>query len=71
MKQKVTDAGVTIPREMLDDAEEVEIRRENGRIVVEPLPRRDAILGLGERPVMTGLPDGAASHDAHLYGADG
>ena len=35
MKVEVEEHGVTVPRDMLGDAEEVEIREENGRIVVE------------------------------------
>lgn len=70
MKVKVTPRGVTVPRRMLGDAIEVEIRTEEGRVVLTPVLEEDPILGLGEEPVMTGTPDGAEQHDRHLYGSD-
>lgn len=37
MKARVTEEGVIVPRRMLGRAEEVEIRRERGGILVVPL----------------------------------
>ena len=70
MKVKVTENGVTVPRELLDDAEEVEIRKENGKIIVTPLPKVDPILGLGENPVACGAPDASEQLDRYLYTSD-
>lgn len=70
MKAKVTDQGVTVPRRLLGTAEEVEIREEEGRIVLIPLAQEDAILGLGLDPISTGTGDGSTAHDRYLYGAD-
>ena len=70
MKVKVTENGVTVPRELLDDAEEVEIRKENGRVIVTPLPKVDPILGLGENPVACGAPDASEQLDRYLYTSD-
>lgn len=70
MKVKVTTRGVTIPRRMLGDAIEFEIRTEGGRLVLTPVANDDPILGLGDEPVITGTSDGAEHHDRHLYGSD-
>ncbi len=70
MKAKVTENGVTVPRELLDDAEEVEIRKEDGKVIVTPLPKVDPILGLGENPVACGAPDASEQLDRYLYTSD-
>ena len=70
MKVKVTQRGVTIPRRMLGDAIEVEVRAEEGRVVLTPVLEADPILGLGNEPITTRAPDGAQHHDRHLYGPD-
>ena len=67
MKVKVTENGVTVPRELLDDAEEVEIRKENGKVIVTPLPKVDPILGLGENPVACDAPDASEQLDRYLF----
>ena len=67
MKVKVTENGVIVPRELLDDAEEVEIRKENGKVIVTPLPKVDPILGLGENPVACGAPDASEQLDRYLF----
>ncbi|ARA93882.1 hypothetical protein AWN76_012410 [Rhodothermaceae bacterium RA] len=55
-----------IPRHLLGDAADVEIRKENGIGVVIPLPADDPILGLGSQPVSADLPDASAAHDREL-----
>ena len=68
MKVKVTPAGIVIPREMLPDVDEVEVRIEGGVVViVTARGNDDPILGLGRDPVDCGVPDGAANHDEYLY----
>ena len=54
MRARVTEQGVIIPRDLLDGIEEVEIRREDSRIVIVPTIKRDPILALGETPVACG-----------------
>lgn len=66
MKARVTEQGVLIPRELLGDAEEVEITRDERVIVVIPSEIRDPILGLGEDPVICGVPDASEDHDKYL-----
>lgn len=71
MRAKVTEQGVTIPKRMLPDVEEVEIRAENGALLVLPVQREDPIFGLGTTPVECGAPDASEHHDAYLYRAEG
>jgi hypothetical protein len=57
----------------LEGVEEVEIRKEKGRIVVLPLvlaENQDPIFKLGEHPVQCGLSDAARQHDTYLYGSE-
>jgi virulence-associated protein VagC len=68
MKAKVTRRGLAIPKEMLVGMEEVEIRKEDQRIVISPIPKADPIFALGKHPVECGMPDGAEHHDRYLYG---
>ena len=67
MKAKVTKRGVQVPKRMLGEAQEVEIRQENGNVIVVPLPREDPIFGLGENPVTCNAPDASEAHDRYLY----
>ena len=69
MKAKVTKRGLLIPKEMLAGAVEVEIRKEDHRIVISPLIERDPILELGKRPVQCGVSDASEHHDNYLYGS--
>lgn len=65
---KVTEQGVTVPKRMLPDVEEIEIRVENGVVLLIPAGVEDPLLGLGRNPVPCGLPDASEGHDQHLYG---
>jgi virulence-associated protein VagC len=67
MKAKVTKRGLIIPKEMLAGAQEVEIRQEDNRLVIFPLPSSDPILNLGKHPVECGAPDASEHHDYYLY----
>lgn len=68
MKLKVTDRGVVIPRDMLPDVDEVDVRSEGGVMMVIPLRAADdPILGLGSDPVDCGDGDASESLDRHLY----
>ena len=71
MKLKVTDTGVVIPRELLPDVEEVDVRIEGGVVVLTPLrDANDPIWEMGNDPVTVGLTDAAENHDRYLYQAD-
>lgn len=72
MKVKVDEHGVTVPKHMLGGADEVEIRVENGHVVIEPVGStkandQDPIMGLGQNPVSCGVPDASTNHDQYLY----
>ena len=67
MKIKVTKKGATIPGELLQGITEVEIRKENGVILIIPVVKNDPINGLGKHPVECGLRDASENHDKHLY----
>ncbi|HLM69412.1 MAG TPA: hypothetical protein VK358_17865 [Longimicrobium sp.] len=69
MKLRVTDAGVVIPREMLPDVEEVDVRVEGNVVIITPLrdPADDAIWQMGSDPVSCGVPDASVNHDRYLY----
>ncbi|HJQ33617.1 MAG TPA: hypothetical protein VJ866_15640 [Pyrinomonadaceae bacterium] len=70
MNAKVTDEGVLIPRELLRGAEEVEIRQEDGRIIVVPKTADDPLFKLGSNPVECSAPDASENLDRYLYAAD-
>ena len=66
MTAKVTAQGVLIPKEWLGDAEEVEIHKENGSIVIVPAAKADPIFALGKHPVEADVSDASINHDAYL-----
>jgi virulence-associated protein VagC len=68
MKAKVTEHGLVIPKELLEGVDEVEIRKEDGVILVVPIAREDPIWGLGKNPVKGGLHDASENHDRYIYG---
>jgi hypothetical protein len=61
---------VLIPKRLLRGAKIVEIRKEQGGILLLPLPtdKEDPIRRLGKHPVSCGLTNGSEAHDEHLYG---
>ncbi|HKQ51399.1 MAG TPA: hypothetical protein VJT74_03465 [Pyrinomonadaceae bacterium] len=67
MKTKVTKEGVLVPRKFFKGIEEVEIRKENGLVVVVPVTD-DPILQLGARPVSDEVEDASENHDQYIYG---
>lgn len=67
MRAKVTKRGLLIPKEMLAGTEEVEILKEDHRIVISPLTKGDPILNLGKYPVECGVPDASEQHENCLH----
>lgn len=67
MKVKVTDKGVVIPNTYFEDIEEVEIKKENGLILIVPINDADPISELGKNPVACGTSDASEKHDKYLY----
>lgn len=69
MKVKVTEKGVLIPRKFLKGVKEVDVRRQNGLIVVVPLGEKDSIFNIGKNPVKLGIKDASVNHDKYIYGS--
>lgn len=72
MIMKVTRDGVTIPRRLLGEATEVDVRQENDRVVLVPVveehsPQEDSLYELGSDPADFGATDGSIHHDRYLY----
>jgi hypothetical protein len=67
MRVEVTEQGLLIPLQFLQNIKEVEIRKENGLILVVPLPAEDPILQLGRDPVTTDEFDVSINHDQYIY----
>lgn len=67
MKIEVTDQGVVIPKNLLEGAKEVDVRKENKRIVITPVPAEDPIFGIGKNPVKGGVTDASVNLDKYIY----
>jgi hypothetical protein len=66
MVKKVTDRGVLIPKEFFPGIEEVEIRRQNGAIVVTP-KQSDPIFDFGKDPLPDEITDASENLDRYIY----
>lgn len=67
MKAKVTEKGVLIPKRFLEGIEEVEIRKENGFIVVVPVMTGDPVFNIGKHPIEDEITDASVNHDHYIY----
>ena len=67
MKTKVTEQGVLIPKQLLEGIEEVEIRKENGFILVLPVPEFDPVFNIGKNPIDIDITDASVNHDYYIY----
>jgi virulence-associated protein VagC len=67
MKTKVTEQGVRVPKKFLKGIKEVEIRKDNGVVLLVPVSE-DPILALGSQPIADEITDGSEHHDRYLYG---
>lgn len=68
MIRQVTSKGVFVPKELLEGFTEVEIRKNNGMVIIIPIHKSDPIIELGKHPVLCGISDASENHDAYLYG---
>ncbi len=68
MKTKITEQGLWIPRQLLGDAQEVEIRKENDVILIMLEPSTDPVLEFGTQPIVVEVDDASVNHDRYLYG---
>jgi hypothetical protein len=67
MRTEVTDQGLLIPKRFLEGIKEVEIRKENGLILIVPLAANDPILQLGQDPIDDEVTDASVEHDRYIY----
>lgn len=67
MRTEVTDEGLLIPKRFLKGVTNVEIRKEDGIVLVIPLPADDPILRLGQNPIDDDVTDASVEHDKYLY----
>ena len=70
MRTKVSESGVVIPKELLQGITEVDIRKQNGVIVVVPTGKDDPIYDIGKNPVKCGVPDASENLDKYVYGGE-
>jgi len=70
MRTKVSENGVLIPKDLLAGISEVDIRKQNGVIVVIPAGKDDSIHDIGKDPVACGMPDVSENLDQYLYGGE-
>jgi hypothetical protein len=68
MRTKVSEQGVVIPKELLEGITEVDIRKQNGLIVVIPVGKEDPLYDIGRNPVKLGIPDASENLDKYIYG---
>jgi virulence-associated protein VagC len=69
MKAKVTEQGLVIPKQFLQGIQEVEIRQQNGVLLIVPIGKNDPILQLGSEPITDTVDDASINHDHYLYGS--
>ncbi|HLA95033.1 MAG TPA: hypothetical protein VK612_04875 [Pyrinomonadaceae bacterium] len=67
MRTRVTENGITIPRSMLEGIDEVEIKQQGNRIVIEPVLDEDPIFRIGRNPVDGGVSDASVNLDKYIY----
>lgn len=68
MKQPVTGAGLVLPKQWFNGADEVEVRREPGLIVVVVPGHESDIRQLGTQPVVVDEDDASVHHDLYVSG---
>lgn len=67
MRITVTEQGVLIPKQLLEGIREVEIRNQQGILLVLPIVDDDPILQLGKEPITDAVEDASIHHDHYLY----
>lgn len=68
MRTKVSADGLVIPKELLEGITEVDIRKQNGLIIVMPVGKEDPLYDIGRSPVKLGIPDASENLDKYIYG---
>lgn len=68
MRITVTEQGALIPKQLLEGVREVEIRNQQGILLVLPVVEGDPIFQLGKEPIIDSVDDASIHHDRYLYG---
>jgi virulence-associated protein VagC len=67
MRIVVTEQGALIPKQFLEGVQVVEIRTQQGVLIILPIVDDDPILQLGKDPVADSVTDASTQHDFYLY----
>lgn len=68
MRTKVNENGVLIPKDLLPGITEVDIRKQNGVIMVIPAGKDDPVYDIGKDPVASGVSDASENLDKYCLG---
>jgi virulence-associated protein VagC len=66
MKVTVTEQGILVPKSLLEGIQEVEIRKQNGTIVIVPIVQEGPIFQLGKDLISDTVTDASVNHDRYL-----
>lgn len=66
-RAKITEQGLLIPKHLLADTAEVEIRQAYNVLLIVPIVDEDPILHLGTQPIIEDVSDASINHDKYLY----
>lgn len=67
MKTKVTENGVTIPKQWFEGVTNVVIQKEQDVITISPISDNDPVFEIGKHSVQTDVDDASTNHDDYLY----
>jgi hypothetical protein len=67
LRTKVTAERLLITKRLLAGVDEVQIRQEQGIVIIVPVTDHDPIFTLGTDPLDLELEDAAVRHDDYLY----
>jgi len=65
MKLTVTEQGVLVPKFLFEGIREVEIRKQNGAILIVPVIQEDPIFQLGKDSLDDPVTDASVNHDCY------
>lgn len=58
------------PKKVLKGVKEVEVRQQNGLVILVPIGARDPIFNIGKNPVNLGVTDASENLDKYIYGGE-
>lgn len=67
MKAKVTKRGVTVPKELLEGMDEVEMYRQDGAVIIVSSRDKDPVFEIGDNPIDDEITDASVNHDHYIY----